>query len=75
MSIQNVVEDLTQICIELRSVVESTEDESEKERIVLKHIKAYAESGLRINDFAKGKTNNVLVYFYFFEFLLITLFI
>ncbi|XP_011498038.1 PREDICTED: NHL repeat-containing protein 2 [Ceratosolen solmsi marchali] len=54
MSVQSTVEDLTQICIELRSVVESTEDESEKEQIVLKHIKAYAESGLRVNDFERG---------------------
>ena len=55
MSVQSTVEDLTQICIELRRVVSSVKEESEKEKIVLKHIKAYAEAGVQVNDFAKGQ--------------------
>lgn len=54
MSVPSTVEDLTQICIELRRVVNSAKDEAEKEKIVLKHVKTYAETGLKVNDFAKG---------------------
>lgn len=55
MSVKSVVDDLTQTCIELRRVVDSAKTESGKEDIVLKHIKAFSETGLRVNDFSKGK--------------------
>lgn len=54
MNVQSVVEDLTQTCVVLRTVLRSSKDEKEKEEIVLKHIKAYADSGVQVNDFAKG---------------------
>ncbi|XP_058804841.1 NHL repeat-containing protein 2 [Phymastichus coffea] len=54
MSVQSTVEDLTQICIELKRVVDAAKDDDEKEKIVLKHIKSYADTGLRVSDFAKG---------------------
>jgi len=54
MSVKSIIEDLTQICIELRRVVSAARDEKEKEEIVLKHVKAYADTGLQVSDFAKG---------------------
>ncbi|XP_014203880.1 NHL repeat-containing protein 2 [Copidosoma floridanum] len=53
-STMSIVEDLTQICIELRRVVSAAKDDQEKEDIVLKHVRAYADTGIQVNDFAKG---------------------
>lgn len=55
MNVQSTVEDLTQICIELRRVVNAAKNDDEKEKIVLKHIKTYADTGIRVSDFAKGR--------------------
>lgn len=55
MNVKSVIDDLTQTCIELRRVVDSAKTETDKEDIVLKHIKAFSETGLKVNDFSKGK--------------------
>ncbi|XP_015597556.1 NHL repeat-containing protein 2 [Cephus cinctus] len=54
MSVQNTVQNLTQACIEIRQTLDSVKDQQEREKIILKHIKAYADSNLSINDFQKG---------------------
>lgn len=55
MSIQSTVDQLTDVCFDLRRRVNSLKTESEKESVVLKHIKSYENTGLKVNDFSKGK--------------------
>ena len=79
MSIPSTIDDLTEVCMELRRVVKAKTDEKDKEAAVLKHIKTYADTGLKINDFAKGivvkhiNTCNFLLPNFFFCFSIITL--
>uniref|UniRef100_A0ABD2W380 Thioredoxin domain-containing protein n=1 Tax=Trichogramma kaykai TaxID=54128 RepID=A0ABD2W380_9HYME len=54
MSVQSTIDDLTQVCIDLRQSVKKASSQEQKEAIALKHIKTYAGTGLKINDFAKG---------------------
>lgn len=54
MSVQDTIEELTEICIDLRHNIGSV-DQKEKERIVLKHINKFADTGIRICDFQKGE--------------------
>ncbi|XP_043467526.1 NHL repeat-containing protein 2 [Leptopilina heterotoma] len=53
MSVQDTIEDLTEICMNLRHNIKSL-DQKEKENIVLKHIKEFADTDIRICDFQKG---------------------
>ncbi|KAK0161514.1 hypothetical protein PV327_009976 [Microctonus hyperodae] len=54
MTIQDTVEILTNECIQLRQELRTIKNISEKEKIVLKHIKCYSEINNHINDFPKG---------------------
>lgn len=54
MSVQESIETLTQECIKLRKILNSTSDQKDKEKVVLKHIKEWAESDVSVNDFQKG---------------------
>lgn len=56
MNAQEVVEELTQVCIQMRShLVDDFTERKDKEALILKHIKRYENSGAEIQDFAKGK--------------------
>lgn len=57
MTIQDTVEVLTNECIQLRQELRTIKNISEKEKIVLKHIKCYSENNNHINDFPKGDIN------------------
>ena len=54
MSVQETIEELKEVCIDLRRSVESVDDPKGKEKIVLKHIKEFSDTGLQVNDFQKG---------------------
>lgn len=59
MSVQDSIEELTEICMNLRHTIRSV-DQKEKETIVLKHIKEFADTGIRICDFQKGKLSKFI---------------
>lgn len=61
MSVQDTIEELTEICMNLRHNIRSV-DQKEKENIVLKHIKEFADTGLRICDFQKGKLSKFIFF-------------
>ncbi|XP_034937699.1 NHL repeat-containing protein 2 [Chelonus insularis] len=54
MSVQDKVEILTQECLQLRRELDATRDSKEKEKLVLKHIKEWANAENCVNDFQKG---------------------
>ncbi|XP_076295018.1 NHL repeat-containing protein 2 [Lasioglossum baleicum] len=54
MNVRDIVEELTQTCIENRRNVELCADKQEREELVLKHIKTYTGKGFRITDFQTG---------------------
>ncbi|CAL7938085.1 unnamed protein product [Xylocopa violacea] len=55
MDMRDMVEELTEIGIEIRRRLElSLNDKREKEELVLAHIKAFLNKGLRIADFQTG---------------------
>ncbi|KAL6423694.1 hypothetical protein ACFW04_010296 [Cataglyphis niger] len=53
MNAQEVVEELTQVCILMRSQLDDL-NKKDKEALILNHIKRYENSGVEIQDFAKG---------------------
>lgn len=54
MEVRNTVEELTQICMEIRCNLQSKLSQKEKEKLILGHIKTFANRKHRINDFQKG---------------------
>ena len=54
MSVQDTIEELTEVCMNLRRSLEAIDDQKEKERTVLKHLKEFEETGIQVNDFQKG---------------------
>lgn len=54
MSVRDIVEELTQVSIEVRQYLKDASDPKEKEKIALRHIKKYAEKNAFVNDFQKG---------------------
>ncbi|KAF7995026.1 hypothetical protein HCN44_004498 [Aphidius gifuensis] len=54
MNLQETIETLTQECIKFRKTLNSISEEKEKEKIVLKHIKKWADSDNCVNNFQKG---------------------
>lgn len=54
MNAQEVVEELTQVCIQMRSQLDDLTKQKDKEALILNHIKRYENSGVEIQDFAKG---------------------
>ncbi|XP_070153550.1 NHL repeat-containing protein 2 [Polyergus mexicanus] len=54
MNAQEIVEELTQVCIQMRSHLDDFTERKDKEALILKHIKRYENSGAEIQDFPKG---------------------
>lgn len=54
MSVRDTVQELTQISIELRRNLESSPDKTEKEELILRHIKVFSNKASRIADFQTG---------------------
>ncbi|KAL0134677.1 hypothetical protein PUN28_001457 [Cardiocondyla obscurior] len=54
MNAQEVVEELTQVCIQMRFHLNDLTERREKETLVLKHIKRFENSGAQPHDFSKG---------------------
>lgn len=54
MNAQEVVEELTQVCIQMRFHLDDLTERREKETLVLKHIKRFENSGSETHDFPKG---------------------
>lgn len=54
MNAQEVVEELTQVCIQMRSHLDDFEERKDKETLILKHIKRFENAGAEIQDFPKG---------------------
>lgn len=53
MNIRDTVEGLTEICMGIRRNLESL-DRNEQEKLILRHIKTFADKDLRITDFQTG---------------------
>ncbi|XP_053977698.1 NHL repeat-containing protein 2 isoform X1 [Hylaeus volcanicus] len=53
MTVRDTIRELTQVCMEIRSSLESL-DRKEQEKLILRHIKTFAGKGLRIADFKTG---------------------
>lgn len=62
MNAQEVVEELTQVCIQMRSHLDDLTERKDKETLILKHIKRFENTGVEIQDFPKSNlffvTNN-----------------
>lgn len=54
MNAQEIVEELTQVCIQMRLHLDDLTERGEKETLILKHIKRFENSGAKIHDFSKG---------------------
>lgn len=54
MNVQDTVEELTQVCIEIRENLESLVDKKERKNLILNHIEEFTKRGSRITDFQKG---------------------
>lgn len=54
MNAQEIVEELTQVCIQMRFHLNDLTERREKETLILKHIKRFENSGAKIRDFSKG---------------------
>lgn len=54
MNAQEVVEELTQVCIQMRSHLDDLTERKDKETLILKHIKRFENTGAEIQDFPKG---------------------
>lgn len=54
MNAQEVVEELTQVCIQMRSHLDDFAERKDKEKLILKHVKRYENTGAEIQDFPKG---------------------
>ena len=56
MNLRDTVEELTEICIGIRRNLDSSADRKEQEKLILKHIKTFAEKDSRITDFQAGRS-------------------
>lgn len=54
MNAQEVVEELTQVCIQMRSHLDDFAEQKDKKTLILKHIKRFENTGAEIQDFPKG---------------------
>lgn len=62
MSTQEVLEELTQTCIQLRDHLISDQfSERDKEAIIIKHIKQFENVGGTICDFEKGNDGYFII--------------
>lgn len=60
MNMQELVEELTQICIQMRPRLNHCIEQKDKETLILRHIKEFENNGKKIHDFQRGN------YFYLF---------
>jgi len=62
MDTEKIIEELTQVCIEMRSRLNKCE-QKDKEALIIKHIKQFENVGAKIHDFPKGNfyLNNYLI--------------
>lgn len=54
MNAPEVVEELTQVCIQMRSHLNDLTERKDKETLILKHIKRFENTGVEIQDFPKS---------------------
>ncbi|XP_072766908.1 NHL repeat-containing protein 2 [Anoplolepis gracilipes] len=54
MNAQDVIEELTQVCIQMRSHLDDFVERKDKEKLILKHINRFEKTGAEIQDFPKG---------------------
>ncbi|KAL6263841.1 hypothetical protein P5V15_003923 [Pogonomyrmex californicus] len=54
MNTQDIIEELTQICIQMRLHLDDLTEQKEKQTLILKHIKRFENSGTEALDFPKG---------------------
>lgn len=54
MNTQEIVEELTEICIQMRNHLDDSTERREKEMLILKHIKRFENGGTEAHDFPKG---------------------
>jgi len=54
MNAQEVVEELTQVCIQMRSHLDDLTERKDKETLILKHIKRFENTGVEIQDFPES---------------------
>lgn len=55
MNTEEMIEELTQVCIEMRSHLEKCVEQKDKEALVINHIKQFENVGAKVHDFQKGK--------------------
>nr|XP_033322371.1 NHL repeat-containing protein 2 isoform X1 [Megalopta genalis] len=53
-NVRDIVQELTQTCMEVRCNLELCDGKQEREALILKHIKTYTGKGFRIIDFQAG---------------------
>jgi len=63
MNTKNIIEELTQICIEMRSLLDKCAEEKDKEALIIKHIKQFENDKAKVHDFPEGNfcLNNYLI--------------
>lgn len=54
MNTQEVIEELTQICMKMRSHLNKFSEQKDKEAVILKHIKQFDNNEASIPEFQKG---------------------
>lgn len=54
MNVQKIVEELTQVCIQMRSHLNNLTEPKEKETLILEHVKRFENNGMEAPDFPKG---------------------
>ncbi|XP_014482283.1 PREDICTED: NHL repeat-containing protein 2 [Dinoponera quadriceps] len=54
MDTQETIEELTQICMKMRSHLNKFSEQKDKEAVILKHIKRFENNGADIPEFQKG---------------------
>lgn len=54
MDTQETIEELTQICVKMRSHLKKFSEQKDKEAVILKHIKRFEDNATSIPEFQKG---------------------
>jgi len=70
MDTEKIIEELTQICIEMRSRLNKYTERKDKEALIIKHIKQFENVEAKIHDFPKGNfyLNNHIKYSYIYTY-------
>lgn len=63
MNTQEIVQELTQTCIQMRSMITNKfSEQKDKEAVILKHIKRFENIGTTICDFKKGNICFIIIF-------------